>query len=280
MEECFFFKRSKFSLFGCLHQPEKITERQNIGIVICSPFAEEKLWSQRAMVNLARFLCENGFPVFRFDYMGHGDSEGNFEDSDISTQVEDIGCAVDELRSRSRVSKVGLLGLRLGATLAILFAEKTNIPDFLVLWEPIVRADTYLIQILRSSLATQMRAYKKITYPREQMIRDLESGKAVMIDGYSISPKFYRQALSLKLDQEKLTYSKPIFITHISKVGKRQVPTNLSRLYQAYRKINPAIKFTTVEEKPFWNDVKVYFQRSENLFRSTLAWLMEVKELC
>ena len=113
METPFFFKTHNYNLFGVFHEPETNKHsKPSVGIVFCHPFAEEKLISHRVMVNLARKLTEAGFYCLRFDYMGHGDSDGNFEASTIETRLSDIHCAERFLRERTGVDKVGLLGVR------------------------------------------------------------------------------------------------------------------------------------------------------------------------
>ena len=73
-EKPFIFPNGSYNLFGILHEPE--IESNGEGFVFCSPFAEEKLWAHRVFVNFARELARLGYTVLRFDYMGHGDSEG------------------------------------------------------------------------------------------------------------------------------------------------------------------------------------------------------------
>ena len=273
MEDCFFFKNSTYNLFGCLHKPGQSEKQKEIGLVICSPFAEEKLRTHRVIVNFARYLADNGFTVLRFDYMGHGDSEGSFEDSDIETRLSDIKCAVEIIKEKSKIQKVGLLGLRLGATLAALCAEDKACPNFMVLWEPVFEAGKYFNQCLRSNLTTQMSTYKKIIYTREQMLQDMKSGKAVNIDGYLISSIFYQQALSVNLNKMLPKYSSPVLITHISKNSGGKAPNNLTNLYQKYFQTNPASSLAIVKEMPFWSNVNNYYQKTEKLYASTFSWL-------
>ena len=122
-ETPFFFPNDPYNLFGILHEPE--VEPNGEGFVFCHPFGEEKLWSHRVFVNFARKLAQIGYTVLRFDYMGHGDSDGNFSDATIETRISDIVAAVCWLKdNNSNVNSVSLLGLRLGATLASLTCEQ------------------------------------------------------------------------------------------------------------------------------------------------------------
>lgn len=279
MEDCFFFKNSTYNLFGCLHKPDKPERQNDIGLVICSPFAEEKLRSHRVFVNFARYMANDGFTVLRFDYMGHGDSEGNFEDSDIETRLSDIKCAVEIIKEKSKIQKIGLLGLRLGATLASVYAERDLTLDFLVLWEPIINVETYLKQCLRSNVAMQSSTYGEVKYTREKMIQDLFADRAVNIDGYMISGSFYRQASLIDLNKISPKYSKPVCLVHIAKGNIGKAPKSTTELYQKYYNLNPNTELNIVKEKPFWTDVKAYYQMADNLFSSTFNWMNQLNNL-
>ena len=123
MEEPLFFPSEGYRLFGVLHSPvDGKRENTKVGLVFCDPFAEEKLWAHRIYVNMARYLAENGIWALRFDCMGHGDSEGEFEESTVETRLRDIRNAVRFLKEQSGVDRIGLLGLRFGGTLAAIAA--------------------------------------------------------------------------------------------------------------------------------------------------------------
>jgi hypothetical protein len=47
------------------------------------------------LVALAEALSENGFSALRISYAGNGASEGSFEASTISKQVEELGAVID-----------------------------------------------------------------------------------------------------------------------------------------------------------------------------------------
>ena len=111
-ETPFFFDGNGYRLFGVVHDPE--VEANSRGFVFCHPFAEEKLWTHRVFVNFARSLAQKGYHVLRFDYMGHGDSEGEFSDSSVETRLADIHSAVVWLQANRPVEVgTGLLGLAL-----------------------------------------------------------------------------------------------------------------------------------------------------------------------
>jgi pimeloyl-ACP methyl ester carboxylesterase len=49
------------------------------------------------VVVLADALSSDGIPTLRMSFSGNGDSEGRFEDSTISKEVEDLCCVIDAL---------------------------------------------------------------------------------------------------------------------------------------------------------------------------------------
>ena len=93
----FFFDNKGSKLFGFIHKPGNNT---NKAIVFCHSFAEEKLWSHRVYVSLARKLVEQGYIVMRYDYRGYGDSDGDFKNCSIESYYDDISCAVSYLKSK------------------------------------------------------------------------------------------------------------------------------------------------------------------------------------
>ncbi|HJQ76742.1 MAG TPA: amino acid adenylation domain-containing protein, partial [Acidimicrobiia bacterium] len=122
-------------LFGILHRPADSTLAKDHVVVICPPYGWEYYKSHRALRGLARLLWSQ-FPVFRFDYRGTGDSKGDPSAYGLANWVDDVRTAVDQARILTGHEKVILIGLRLGASLAMLAADKPGTCDRLILWDP------------------------------------------------------------------------------------------------------------------------------------------------
>lgn len=129
-------------LFGVFHPPRSGT-RNRTAVLLAYPLGMEYDLSHRAFVKLAEMLAEDGFPVLRFDFRGCGDSAGSFEDCSITNWLTDLHLACEELRSGSGAEEMCLLGLRLGASLAFLYAAEQADVDALVLWAPVVNGRAY-----------------------------------------------------------------------------------------------------------------------------------------
>jgi exosortase A-associated hydrolase 2 len=265
-EKPFFFANGDQDLFGVLHEPE--SEPRDCGFVFCSAFAEEKLWTHRVFVSFARRLAETGFPVLRFDFRGHGDSEGEFSDSTVETRLADISRAVQVLAERSpRISRVGLLGMRFGATLAALAADRERC-GCLILWEPIIDGSAYMREMLRSNLATQMAVYKEIRCDRAALVQQLEAGASVNIDGYEMRGEFFEQASSIDLLVTENRHTGPTLIVPVSRV---ESPFN--KKVAALAKTYPDCQLSLAVEQPFWKEIRPYYAVSHSLFEVTLDWL-------
>nr|WP_255652224.1 alpha/beta fold hydrolase [Corallococcus sp. AS-1-12] len=100
-----------------------------------------------AFRKLAGMLAREGFHVFRFDYYGTGDSAGEGHEGRVATWVQDLRNAVNELQDVTGVQRVALVGLRLGAALAVRAAVEGLSTAALVLWEPLVEGEAWLQEL-------------------------------------------------------------------------------------------------------------------------------------
>ena len=145
---------SEHQLLGSLHLARRLRPR-GTAVVLCNPFGEEASRSHRIYRVLATQLERAGFSVLRFDYTGTGDSQG--ETLTVESAIKDIGIAAEHLRATSGVTNISLVGLRFGATLAMLAgARRQPRPYHLLMWDPVVDGRAYLRE-----LGTQHQAYMR-----------------------------------------------------------------------------------------------------------------------
>ena len=264
----FYFRGPHGALFGILHEgADGVPSR--LPFVFCHPFGEEKLWAHRVFVTFARTLAALGHPVLRFDYMANGDSEGDFEHFSVETAVADIGCAADMLKERSGSARIGLLGLRLGATLAATAAAGRTYVSTLVLWAPIVDTSRYMQDLLRAHLTTQMAVYKEIREDREALTDRMRAGQPVSVDGFDIGWPLYEQMVSLKLTGKDLPSTCACFVAQIDRNERAPVARDLDALRVGL----PNATFQQVQEEPFWKEIERFYDTAPNLVAATTAWL-------
>lgn len=144
--EPFYFGALGRSLFGCYHVPQ-VAPGRGCGVVLCHSLGDEYIRFHRAYRQLAGRLAQVGFPVLRFDLSGCGDSSGDSEEMEVRQWLADISAAVEEIRKRSRVAKVCLVGLRLGGTLSLMVGSRRADIDGIVLWDPVVDGKAYVAEL-------------------------------------------------------------------------------------------------------------------------------------
>jgi len=79
--------------------------------------------SLKAVGNIIRALNERGIAVLRFDFTGLGESEGEFADTNFSSNVEDLVSAADYLAGKYEAPKL-LIGHSLGGAAVLKAASK------------------------------------------------------------------------------------------------------------------------------------------------------------
>lgn len=278
VERPFFFARRETRLFGLLHEPA--TPGARLGFVLSHPFAEEKLWSHRVLVTFARALAARGHPVLRFDYAGAGDSGGETAETSLDSHLDDLRAAVGTLEAMvPGLERIGLVGLRLGASFAALLAEQAAAGTAsavlrdapLVLWDPVVDGAAYLQEVLRANLSAQLASHGKVIETREVMSQRIADGGVVNVDGYEIArPLFGSIGVSPLLRTEGLQHRGPTLVVAIATPGKPPKPQPvLDALASAY--LNGERR--SVEEHQFWREIKQFYGAAARLQGATLDWL-------
>lgn len=79
-----------------------------------------------AASRISKALCEQGIAVLRFDFTGLGMSEGEFANTNFSSNVADLVCAADFLRQHQQAPSL-LVGHSLGG--AAVIAAAHSIPE-------------------------------------------------------------------------------------------------------------------------------------------------------
>lgn len=138
-----FFPGARGRLYGCHHAAAQAGPVR-VPVVLCPPAGHESVRCHRALRQLALQLAKAGHPGFRFDYSCTGDSEGESSDASLDAWRDDVAAAIAETRRRTGASAVVLLGLRLGAVLALQAAAGRDDVASLVLWNPVTDGATML----------------------------------------------------------------------------------------------------------------------------------------
>jgi pimeloyl-ACP methyl ester carboxylesterase len=139
----FHFGTAERPLYGVHHEPVSRELRQS-AVLICYPFAREYMRCHRALVRFCDRLAGSGYHCLRFDYFGTGDSAGENGDGNVDEWINNTRSAAQELRHLSGLEKITIVGVRLGAAIALLAAAEDPKVEALVLWDPVVDGNRYI----------------------------------------------------------------------------------------------------------------------------------------
>ena len=180
-----YFRSGERGLFGWLHRSSQVPCSQ-WGAVLCKPFGYEALCGHRSLRAFAAATADLGIPALRFDYLGTGDSDDIDPNADqIEVWTQDIAHAVAELRRRTGVSRVCLMGFRLGALLAIRAARQCE-AHALALVAPVLSGRRYLREVRTLELAAC--AAEAALSARQPSSRSSASNRRAMeVNGYPLS---------------------------------------------------------------------------------------------
>lgn len=123
------------NLVGILHLPEREERKKLPLVIICHGFDGTK--TNKKFIELGRCLQKEGIAVFRFDFEGCGDSEGEFSETTIKKESSDVNSALKKVLKTINVDseKIALLGYSLGSVVAALFIKDFKAPiKTLVFW--------------------------------------------------------------------------------------------------------------------------------------------------
>ena len=141
MQEKFSFQNSRGDkLVGILSNPSDGTPVPIV--VLCHGFDASK--ESQTYLRLEKTLNEKGIASFRFDFFGHGESDGKFEDITISEAVDNALQAISFVKNKG-FSKVALFGSSFGGMAAFLAASQAPGIKSLALKSPV---SDYLGKIL------------------------------------------------------------------------------------------------------------------------------------
>lgn len=158
-------------------------------LVLVPPFAEEMNRSRRMAALQAAALARAGVGALIIDLYGCGDSDGELAEAQWSLWHDDIALALDWLRDRL-ACPVGLLGVRLGALLALDVARtRTEDVATLLFCNPVLDGQAHMTQFLRLRLAAALAGPAAADGPAsvKDMRDQLAQGALLEVAGYELN---------------------------------------------------------------------------------------------
>jgi alpha/beta superfamily hydrolase len=259
------------ALFGVLHRPGTDLAR-GPGWVLCSAFGAERNHSHRLLVEWARELCRHGYPALRFDYRGTGDSSGRFEDLAVGDHLDDIAAAVAELERWTGAPCGGLLGLRLGASLAALASARMGGLRRLVLWEPVADGRAYRDQLLRVTMANELAHAGARHWSRDAIRQEIAAGGRAFVDGFPLKAAMYESLASVEPGRCAGLAAARVLIVQIDRGAGGPPRREMEELRRSFAERGEAC-LETAEAPPVWLRTRQYLWRPPELFGKTRRWI-------
>lgn len=190
--EPFFFGAGTSRLLGLYHPPSGAGS--SIGVLICPPILGDYMRTHGCLRQLALNLAAKGCHVMRFDYSGTGDSSGGLEHADIETWCKDIELALAELRDISGATQLIVIGVRLGASLALLATQTVNGIHKLVLWDPVLSGPDYLSHLKGT--------YQNLIASHDMLPPEEATEAQARLTGYDLSDNLVNGIHAIQIGQQ------------------------------------------------------------------------------
>jgi len=207
-------KNEDLTLRGMLHKPENFNGKLPI-VCMFHGFTGDKLGSHFMFVRLSRILADKGIASIRFDFIGSGESDGDFVNMTLSKELEDSRLILQYAKSLDFVDedKIGILGFSMGGAVASMLAsEYKETVKTLCLWAPAGNM---------AEIAVHGKSEKDIEKVRKIGCYDL--------DGYLIGIDFIDDLLNTDIFKKSSSYDKNVLLIHGT--NDTSVPISTSEKY-------------------------------------------------
>ena len=119
-QKCTFTNSKGIELSGILSDPNNT---KGPVMILCHGFSSSK--ESTTHLTFEKLFNEKNIATFRFDFLGHGESKGNFEDITVSEGMDDVLNAIKFLKKKG-YKKIGVFGNSYGGMAALLAAARTK----------------------------------------------------------------------------------------------------------------------------------------------------------
>jgi uncharacterized protein len=215
MERYVELNTEKGILRGMLHIPEVPDVTRYPGVILYHGFSGDRMEPGFMFVRFSRLLAENGIASIRFDFLGSGESDGNFTDMTFSKEANQASDIMDYFKKLDKIDEkqIILLGLSMGGALAgYLAGKRSSELKGLVLWAP----------------AGEMRLFIE---KREKEIELGElTGDIMDISGLCLGEGFIDDVREINIFEQTSAYKGEALIVHGT--GDTVVPVAVSEGYK------------------------------------------------
>lgn len=217
-------------------------------VLMCPPLFEERKSAYGALRKLALKLAAAGHAVLRFDYRGSGESGGDSATRRWAHLAEDLATVREALARMSGGRDVVLLGLRLGATLALQEAARANATAVVAL-APIIAGSAQVRQWrMRSKIRAELTdGGTGVGITGVSPVSPGQDAHATLdFDGYEVHPGFFDDVAAIGL-LKAASLACPALVVQIS--HRTDASSESAQLVSA---LGAKAKLECLRLEPFW----------------------------
>lgn len=227
-------KENKIEIFNSFQ--EKLKGLENIPeialdkyptVILAHGFGGEK--TEVGMFDdIAKSLIENDFLVYRFDFSGCGESEGDYSKTSLTKLLKDLHSIIDFVKEQPKVNtnRLALVGMSFGTTVAVAL-NAPEIKSYVLLGSVV---NPY--EVLKN-------LFQQYTFnPEGESFRVSSEGKNV-----KMGPQFWQDFSNYNLSKSISEIYKPICIIH----GEKDTAAPLEEAKIFYENANEPKKLIVVK---------------------------------
>lgn len=239
-------------IFAVLHRP--LISSPAPAVLICHGLAGDKTGRYRVYVNLSKQLSQMGIASLRVDFRGSGDSEGEFSDVTLSSEVSDALKGLEYLKQSPYIdsNRIGVFGRSFGGSVGLIAAKLYGDIKSLVTWAPLADGDQW------------RELWDRVHAPG---VTDEQRTAVMRVNGQLPSRDFFHQLFNMHIGDEIKALDKlPLLHIH----GEKDTVVTIDHAYK-YKKFRQAAKgkskFITLPE-------------SDHDFTDPAEQLLAIEETC
>ena len=267
MEKDIFFDVNGQKVIGTLETPENISNPPVVLMLHGFMGSRHELdvngTEEGVYSRAARILAENGLASLRIDFRGSGESDGKWEDTTFSRQIEDANAAVNWLKNNNKINseKIGVLGWSQGGLIASHVAKFNPDIKSVALWAPVTHPFMTFSNLLGADLVLEAAASE----PEKRFSATTPWGNNTTLKG-----KFFKEVLSKNPIGAIADYKGPLLVIRGT---QDNLVVNTDAWMTYHNGVEKLIEFDTDH---VWNAFSGPEVIDEKMMPETVAWFSKM----
>ncbi len=221
--------------------------------------------SRRMLTELARQLAARGRGLVVPDFLGTGDSDGEFADTDCHSWFDELRTA-EQWSTEKGWTVDSLLGIRLGCAVAANYAQQRQSRfQRTVFWQPQLSGARALDQFLRLRLAASLSSSPKSATGADTLAApELDT---VEVAGYELSATLTKQLRALQLPTQLTGELGNVFWFETVRSDSATMPAASANALKQLQATGTTVQVSLIQGEPFWISVETVC--NQDLVRQT-----------